>query len=96
MGADLGHPKRLLAPFAPYRRDWLRSHCTRIVAGQTFHRLSGSTCPMNVLYPAKSEETLSAICEKLAAVFALPPFCTIRRSLYLQTAQSALGPLEIT
>jgi hypothetical protein len=51
---------------------------------------------MNVLYPAKSEETLSAICEKLETEFALPPFRTTRRSEYLETAQSAQGPFEIT
>jgi hypothetical protein len=43
---------------------------------------------MNVLYPAISTEKLPTICEKLAAMFDLPPFRKIRSSQYLETAQT--------
>ena len=39
-------------------------------------------------YPAKSEERLTVICEKLAIVFGLPPFQTTFRSEYFEKAES--------
>jgi hypothetical protein len=50
---------------------------------------------MNVLYPAISAEGLTRVCEMLAAAFELPPFQTIHRSEYLETAQSG-GAFQIT
>jgi hypothetical protein len=46
---------------------------------------------MAFLYPAKSEERLHVVCEKLAIVFGLPPFQTTFRSEYFEKAQSAGG-----
>jgi hypothetical protein len=51
---------------------------------------------MNVLYPAKSAERLSAICEKLATLFTLPPFRIIHSSEYFESAQSSRGPFQLT
>jgi hypothetical protein len=42
-------------------------------------------------YPAISEESLTEVCQKLAAAFKLPPFQIIRQSEHLETAESSRG-----
>lgn len=51
---------------------------------------------MPFLYPAKSEERLLIVCEKLAILFGLPPFETTFRSEYYEEAQSAGGTISIS
>ena len=50
---------------------------------------------MNLHYPAASADSLTVVCEKLAAGFALPPFAVTRESEHVRSARSASGPFAI-
>jgi len=52
---------------------------------------------MNALYPARSDISLTEICERLVVVFELAPFKHLHRSDHLETAQavSIVTPFQV-